>query len=65
MSGTLAVIGHPINVAGVWLTPPQLIVNASQGTWYAATNALIPVASLGSGAEASALIAIGNATVIG
>lgn len=63
--GTYAVIGHPINVAGVMLAPGGLTVNASLGTWYQATNAVIPIASLAGGAaEASALIGIGNATLI-
>lgn len=60
MTGTIAVIGHPISAAGVWLQPPK----PTAGLWTAAD--LIPVASLtGGGPEASALIAFGNATVIG
>jgi hypothetical protein len=66
VTGTYVVIGHEINVAGVWLTPPQLKVNASTGVWYSATNDYIPIASLtGGAAEASALIGLGNATMIG
>lgn len=65
MTGTYMVVGHPINVAGIWLQPPHL--DASSGVWVSLpTGALIPVASLGGGAaEASALCSIGNATMIG
>jgi hypothetical protein len=62
MTGSYAVIGHPINVAGVTLRPQQLTASwglGAQGDW-------IPVASLSGGAaEASALIGIGNATALG
>ena len=67
MTGTYMVVGHPINVAGVWLNAPAPYPSASSGVWVnLATGALIPVASLvGGAAEASALCAIGNATMIG
>lgn len=64
MTGTYAVIGHPINVAGISLKPPFL--SASSGVWAQTTADLIPVSSLvGGAAEASALIGCGNASMIG
>ena len=66
MTGTYAVLGHPISVAGVTLRPPFL--SPSSGVWVqtSANGDLIPVASLAGGAaEASALIGTGNATMIG
>jgi len=70
MSGSYAVIGRPINPAGVWLQPPHLAVAtagaASPGIYVVTQGDYIPLASLGGGAaEASALIGIGNATVVG
>ena len=71
MGATLAVVGHPISLCGTWLSPAQLQVAtagaASPGAWtWEAAGDPIPVASLSGGqAEASALLASGNATVIG
>lgn len=67
MAGTYMVVGHPVNVAGVWIQAPAPYLSASSGVFVQlATDGLIVVASLAGGAaEASALCGIGNATMIG
>ena len=63
MGATMVVVGHPINIAGVWSYATHF---AASDVYYVATSMPIPVASLSGGqAEASLLLGQGNATIIG
>jgi hypothetical protein len=64
MTGTYAILGHPVAIApNVWVQPslPGVGITASAGELYTITTASLAGATV----ELQALLGIGNATMIG